>query len=207
MDRSRTLEESLNEWYAKHPQAARLFDEIISGRYPISLRLIDWLCTNYSKRRKVMYIVRDERGHRKPFDVHSEYKDALRCFHKRWFDPFCRGRVRGDQTMGNPSRLRQKNFFKWAITNGVLDYVLRNAREIEQDMSAHRGRGRGIEKCQHSENAPAAELALFVSDVHSDIPSVFAGERDLGTCVDELHGTLLTMPTTELPDMQSSRSR
>ena len=58
---------------------------IINGHDKISLRLIDWFVTNYSKKNFTSYLVDNKR-----FVVHTEYKLKLRSYKKKRFDPFCR---------------------------------------------------------------------------------------------------------------------
>lgn len=126
------LENSLCEWYEADATRQRLFDDIVSGRAGVSLRLVDWAVTNYSARKPVLY---EYQG--KLVDMNSDYKDVLRCFHKMGFDSF---RRRGEE---NPQEatLRQKNFFRWAIANGVVDYVMSHTKELETDMiSVKRGK-------------------------------------------------------------------
>lgn len=97
------------------------FTDIINGNYGISLRLIDWFVTTYSKKNSVMYKVSD-----KYFDVFQNYKLMGKSFKKRKFDPFCRGdRVKlNNNGVCVETTIGQLNFFKWAITNNVISYIL-----------------------------------------------------------------------------------
>ena len=58
---------------------------IINGHSDISLRLIDWFVTNYSKKYFTTYYVEKRR-----FPVYLEYKLKLKASKKKRFDPFCR---------------------------------------------------------------------------------------------------------------------
>jgi len=58
---------------------------ILSGESKISLRLLDWLVTNYAKKHNVSYLV----GSRHVI-VYLAYKSHLKAYSKKMFDPFCR---------------------------------------------------------------------------------------------------------------------
>ena len=55
---------------------------IVSGDTVLSLRIIDWFVTNYSRMNNVIY--------GENFNVYNDYKNQLRAFSKKLFDPFCR---------------------------------------------------------------------------------------------------------------------
>lgn len=129
------LAESLGEWYRADATRQKMLSDIVSGRAGVSLRLMDWFVTNYTVRKPVIY---EHQG--KLVSVNSDYKDVLRCFHKTGFDSF--RRRGGDDS--EEAALRQHNFFKWAIANGVVDYVMRHSREIERDMAMVKQRKHSI---------------------------------------------------------------
>jgi len=112
---------------------------IITKSEPISLRLLDWFITKYSKKTIGIEIG----GEKQTFDVHISYKAQLRSFKKRQFDPFKRAEPRkfnyyydkNDKEKKVTTTLAQLNFFKWAITNGILLYVEKNLAQINKEMS------------------------------------------------------------------------
>lgn len=112
---------------------------IINGNAQISLRVLDWFITKYSK--KTIGIEID--GEKQTFDVHISYKAQLRSFKKKQFDPFKRAEPRkfnylydkSDKNKKVTTTLAQLNFFKWAITNGILTYVEKNLSQINKEMS------------------------------------------------------------------------
>lgn len=125
--RKRTaLEASLDEWYSADDTRQQALEEIVSGKAGVSLRTIDWFVTNMSARKPVVYALP---GSDMVVDVNGMYKDVLRCYHKSGFDSF--KRKGSDPT---EAALRQRNFFRWALENGVVDYVKNHVEEIEQDM-------------------------------------------------------------------------
>ena len=112
--------------------------KITTGKSPISLRILDWFVTNYSKKNNTAYDRVDKSGNLVRFIVFLDYKSQLKAYSKRQFDPFCRrDRISFYDHDNNEivTTVGQLNFFKWAIENGVLDYVNTNLRLIESDMN------------------------------------------------------------------------
>jgi hypothetical protein len=107
---------------------------ILTGTSPVSLRLIDWFVTNYSKKYNVSYLLED-----KQFMVHFQYKRELKAYSKRLFDPFCRRERISFQIRGQPpieeTTVGQLNFFRWALEKNVIRYILEHSAEIEHDMN------------------------------------------------------------------------
>lgn len=125
---------SLLQFY-QEPEHMRTLTDALNNK-AISLRVLDWFTTNYSKRTNTCYLVR--RGDEvKSFNVYLEYKSMLKGYSKRLFDPFSR-RTRIDFTDADgrdiQTTIGQLHFFRWAITFGVLDYAIQHDEEIEQDM-------------------------------------------------------------------------
>lgn len=107
---------------------------VLTGQSPVSLRLIDWFVTNYSKKFNVSYLLEGRQ-----FMVHFHYKRELKAYSKRLFDPFCRRERISFQVRGQPpieeTTVGQLNFFRWAIEKGVITYIVENAAAIEADMN------------------------------------------------------------------------
>lgn len=105
----------------------------------ISLRIIDWFVTNYSKKYDSMYILYNRDGKKlNPFNVFHSYKSQLKSYSKKFFDPFCRRnriKYKYNNTDTLSTTIGQLNFFKWAINNSVIDYIKDNYKEIEDDMN------------------------------------------------------------------------
>jgi len=107
---------------------------ILTGTSAVSLRLIDWFVTNYSKKFNVSYLMDD-----RTFQVHFHYKRELKAYSKRLFDPFCRRERISFQIQGSApieeTTVGQLNFFRWAIEKGVIRYILEHLVDIERDMN------------------------------------------------------------------------
>ena len=118
-----------------NPYIDQLLQHVSKGA-PISLRVIDWFVTNYSREHDISYVL-PQTGRR--FNVHESYKSQLKAYSKRQFDPFCRrNRIhfyyREDAMM--QTTVGQLNFFRWAIENNVLEYIQTHLPEIEKAMRA-----------------------------------------------------------------------
>lgn len=113
---------------------------ILTGTSLVSLRLIDWFVTNYSKKFNVSYpLVEEATATTRQFMVHFHYKRELKAYSKRLFDPFCRRERISFQIRGQPpideTTVGQLNFFRWAIEMGVIRYILAHVTDIEKDMN------------------------------------------------------------------------
>lgn len=100
----------------------------------ISLRILDWFVSNYSKKNNVVYTTEDGRM----FNVFMEYKAQLKSYGKKWFDPFCRGgRFDYEDCDGImfSTTVGQLNFFRWALKNEIIKYCIQNLDVIEEDMA------------------------------------------------------------------------
>tara|TARA_Y100000592_G_C5357410_1_gene261876 strand:- start:263 stop:757 length:495 start_codon:yes stop_codon:yes gene_type:complete len=120
------LLESLDNYY--NESNLNTLTEILNSQN-VSLRVIDWFVTNYSKKHNIEYNNKD-----KIVNVYISYKSQLKSYSKKFFDPFCRrNRINYKQSLS--TTIGQLNFFKWALTNGILDYVTNNYQTIESDMN------------------------------------------------------------------------
>lgn len=174
------LQSLQRELYA---QARAFFDEtklredvipFIQGRSQVSLRVIDWLVTNYAKEfpERCEYMMPH---HRFPFQMHDQYRYQLKLKHKGGFDPFGRGerilfRVGTDEqgrTVKLLTTIGQLSFFQWAITEGVLAYARAHVKEIEKHMNercAARTRGTSQKKRRELSHAQKRQTTSFETD-------------------------------------------
>lgn len=136
-DRSQKILASLMKYYGDHEKLS-MMQQIISAQSTsnkVSLRLVDWLVTNYSKSHNVVYYV-----NKMPFNMHQSYKNMLRAYSKKLFDPFRRHKrvyLNGDTPGSNgviETTVAQLTFFKWAIENDVLKYAYEHRKTIKEDM-------------------------------------------------------------------------
>jgi len=106
---------------------------IIERTHKISPRLLDFFVTRYSYQYNIKYKLSTGVD----FCVYASYKSQYQHHKKMFFDPFKRvphithvcdnGKVIS-------SSVGQMNFFKWALDNEILDYVIKNINAITLNM-------------------------------------------------------------------------
>ena len=77
----------MDQFYSNKENADKLIS-IING--DISIRSVDFFVTNYSKKNRVSYQIKED-DQQVIFNVHSSYKSQLKAWNKKYFDPFSRG--------------------------------------------------------------------------------------------------------------------
>lgn len=155
------LIKSLLEFYS-NPMYLKIFTTIVVDGGLISLRLLDFFSTTYSKENQIWI---------GSLDIHNDYKQYLKGYTKKLFDPFCRReRVlitcsdhcifqRIDKVSmqkehepielqyettnekskkherGIVTTVGQLNFFKWCFERNILNYIREHYEEIEMQMN------------------------------------------------------------------------
>ena len=124
---------------------------IINGTSKISLRVIDWFVTNYSKKNNTSFFINKitdkilknidnyNPDYCRQFIVYIDYKLQLKGYQKKQFDPFCRrSRINFyyEKDKCFVTTVGQLNFFRWIINNKLLEYITDNLKDIESDMNA-----------------------------------------------------------------------
>ena len=106
--------------------------ENIKGK-KVSIRIVNWFVTNYAKQHFTVYQNEGER-----FFVWTRFRSAEDGYSKEMFDPYCRKDriiIPYDETTQIVTTIGQLNFFKWAILNKVIDYIVAHYDEITRDMN------------------------------------------------------------------------
>ena len=126
---------NLLEYYNDENNLNKLI-KIITGETKISLRIVDWFSTNYSKKYYTKYTI-DDNNEKKIIKVYIDYKLKLKAFSKKRFDAFCRSKriTIPYKNKYIETTLGQLNFFQWAIKNKIIDYIDEHFEEIEKDMN------------------------------------------------------------------------
>lgn len=109
---------------------------IIEGYAHISLRLIDWFVTNYSKKYNIV-ILKEMNHNVMHFNVYLSYRSQLKAYSKQLFDPFRRrDRITFmyDNNKSIETTIGQLNFFRWILQNDILNYIESHIADIEKDM-------------------------------------------------------------------------
>ena len=116
----------------------RTMTRVINGETKISLRIVDWFVTNFSKKNYTVYEYTTDRSKLTRFKVYNDYKLKLKAYSKKRFDPFCRWErisIPYNDSQLMETTIGQLNFFKWAIENKIIDYITENYDVIESDMN------------------------------------------------------------------------
>lgn len=117
---------------------------ILNSSHRLSIRLIDWFVTNYSKKKFTTYNIykKDDMNEKildRRFKVFNDYKLKLKAYSKKKFDPFCRSdRIHFPyKNMYVVTTIAQLNFFKWCLENQIIQYIETHKDEIEHDMNTN----------------------------------------------------------------------
>ncbi len=125
---------SLQRFYSTHPEINKVIT-YLTGDAPLSLRIIDWFITKYSRKNFVRYPLNGQ-----DFLVYLSYKGQLKAYSKQYFDPNCRRerimfKIPGqDQFMTTIGKL---NFFRWALESNILDYIEAHEEEIRTGYNSY----------------------------------------------------------------------
>ena len=132
------LMDSLTKFF-RIPENIRKILPIVQGKSPISLRILDWFVTNFCKKRNIILDLKTETGEPRRFMIYFDYKSQLKAYSKKQFDPFCRReRIRFVYQRGQEliTTVGQLNFFRWLLSNRILDYIEEHIEEVEEDMNS-----------------------------------------------------------------------
>ena len=126
---------NIEKFYKSNRTQAKDVINIIRGQSTISMRLIDFFVTNYSKKYRINYKIKSNNTE-EIFNVYSSYKSQLKAYNKKYFDPFSRGNripffFNDDCII---TTIGQLNFFKWFFKYKVNDYITTNMTKIEEDL-------------------------------------------------------------------------
>jgi len=131
------LLQKLLQFYQKDGNLDKILS-IINGESRVSLPLIDWFVTNYSKKYYTVLKIKDRHGVEKRFKVYIDYKLKLKAYSKKRFDPFCRWdriTIPYHDDVYIQTTIGQLNFFKWALEYKIIDFIREYLDHIEADMN------------------------------------------------------------------------
>jgi hypothetical protein len=109
----------------------------------ISLRCLEWLVTNYSKKYKIVLYDNESK---KRIDIYDEYSEQLDHHRRRRFDPFCRYQriyfswnltkrtTKTKEEVVLLTTVDQMNIMRWADRKGILKYARNHQDKIQRDM-------------------------------------------------------------------------
>lgn len=126
---------SLSKFYSVKSNINKVIP-LVEQKSDISLRLIDWFVTNYSKKNNTV-ITKEKNGNIIHFNVYLSYRNQLKAYSKEKFDPFRRNEhiiFYYDVDKSIETTHGQLNFFRWVLQNDILDYIQEHITDIETDM-------------------------------------------------------------------------
>ena len=161
---------SLTQYYNDHPENKQILRDIVEGRHKLSLRVIDWLVTHYSKAFNVFYWIHknsseifteypvhlDNDKTVKKINLYLDYRAQLKSYAKINFDSFRRhNRISFFLDLETndfiETTIGQLNFFRWAFNNNILEYAIDNYDKIYQHMVENNSyKKQKKEKSQHN---------------------------------------------------------
>jgi hypothetical protein len=139
LSKEEVLLESLYEFYKNKNNLNKILP-IVTGTSELSLRVLDYFVTNYSKNNSINL---GNKNNTK-YNVYQDYKNKLKSYNKRFFDPFCRINKKNvtnkiafkyDDEKYIVTTIGQLNFFRWAIRNKIIDYVINDLEKINNEMN------------------------------------------------------------------------
>ena len=145
---------SLQRFYSTHPEINKVLT-YLNGEAPLSLRIIDWFVTKYSRKNFVRYPLNDQE-----FLVYLSYKGQLKAYSKQYFDPNCRRerimfKIPGhEQFMTTIGKL---NFFRWALESKILEYIEAHEEEIRTGYNSYLKETTQTQKRSKSDTASSTD--------------------------------------------------
>jgi hypothetical protein len=135
--KEKLLLKSLKEYYSNVKNLNQIL-KVVNGESRISLRLIDWFVTTFAEINKIRYNYEIYDGNN-CLKIHDDYKNQLKGFSKKLFDPFCRTNgilfFYDKDTKSFQTTVCQLNFFRWVIDNSIMDYIEEYFNDIVKAMN------------------------------------------------------------------------
>ena len=170
---------SLQRFYANQPEIDKVLT-YLNGEAPLSLRIIDWFVTKYSRKSFVRYPLNGQE-----FLVYLSYKGQLKAYSKQYFDPNCRReRIMFTIPHHEPfmTTIGKLNFFRWALESNILEYMEAHEEEIRTGYNSYLKETIQIQKRNKTLSSTASSTSSTVSvdsmtDTSITVPVKSAGTR------------------------------
>lgn len=150
-------------WFNEDKDRVQQFSDIVKHKNGLSLRIIDWLITNFSK--NISVSIKTDLD-TLPIDLYRDYHKNLSAHNKKNFDPFARRRRICIVLFGNEQRfstIGQLNFFRWFISKNLCEFVIEKKPIIEKHM-------RESEKISKSKNQRKGKFSPKSSETKPPAP-------------------------------------
>jgi hypothetical protein len=155
---------SLQRFYSTHPEIDKVLT-YLTGDAPLSLRIIDWFVTKYSRKNFVHYALNGQ-----DFLVYLSYKGQLKAYSKQYFDPNCRRerimfKIPGQEQF--LTTIGKLNFFRWALESKILDYIEAHEEEIRTGYNTYLKDTTQTQKRAKNNTASSTDTNVTASSVES----------------------------------------
>lgn len=142
---------SIKHFY-KNEKNLKVLEDILMQKTNISLRILDYFPNNFARERNIII---------NGVHIYSDYKNVLKGYTKKNFDPFCRGQCiklnkkdmmhsfyKNDKKDKNQkvtdeyiiTTIRQLNFFKWCIERRIIEYISKHLKDIQKNINKNRNK-------------------------------------------------------------------
>lgn len=165
---------SLQRFYSSHPEIEKVLT-YLNGEAPLSLRIIDWFVTKYSRKNFVRYPLNGQ-----DFLVYLSYKGQLKAYSKQYFDPNCRREriifkiPNQEQFMTTIGKL---NFFRWALESKILEYIEAHEEEIRTGYNSYLKETTQTQKRVKNETVSSTDSNVSSESVQSNITITTQGTQ------------------------------
>ena len=155
---------SLQRFYSSQPEINKVL-AYLNGDAPLSLRIIDWFVTKYSRKNFVRYQLNGQE-----FLVYLSYKGQLKAYSKQYFDPNCRReRIMFKISNQDPflTTIGKLNFFRWAMETRILDYIEENQEDIKRGYNAYLKESIHMQKRNKNETTSSTDSSISIASAMS----------------------------------------
>lgn len=169
---------------------------IINKESEISLRILDWFVTRHSKKKIDFDLNNDE-----IFDVHISYKAQLKSYKKTYFDPFRRRKKfyynydKNNTKKQVYTTIGQLNFFRWAISNNIIEYVEKNLTQLTKAMNSSNKEDKKKKQRQTSSDDDGSDYSDSDDSSTDETPS--SRKKQKITVEKKKHKNKINMTVTE----------
>lgn len=144
---------SITNYFEKNKCLKQCLSDVVNGKSVLSLRVIDWFVTHYTRSHNVIYWVDDHKNRLvetfpstggntlRKVHLHLDYRAQLKSYTKLNFDPFRRHNRISFVIDTQPhtvieTTIGQLNFFRWCFQNHIIEYVCNHLTDIEAHMAS-----------------------------------------------------------------------
>ena len=157
---------SLQKFYSSHPEINKVLS-YLNGEAALSLRIIDWFVTKYSRKNFVRYPL-----HGQEFLVYLSYKGQLKAYSKQYFDPNCRRerilfKIPGHESF--TTTIGKLNFFRWALESNILHYMEEHEENIRNGYNEYLKETIQTQKAPKSDTASSTDSTNSASSIQSEM--------------------------------------